>query len=189
MITNNIEKTKQALTNIYTLEKAEFYLLRKEGEDKKYPDMFWRVRYFQDKRQVDKRPVQKNWKLIDEYDVERLEDAVAYPVVKVSSNQKFEEVEIPDKLKKHWKPYCIIVEDGASIRKDRVRTASHIRFYIQLTTGEWKLDYEERRNNFAMALNFVPHQFYWMQEGAVPWELSYLNNENPEENDIIGFMY
>ena len=189
MITNEVEKAKQALTSIYTLEKAEFELMWRWDNDPEYPTSFWRMTYYQDKRCAYERPAQKNWNLLMACDLDKLEEAVAYPIVKTIKNNHYQSTEVPDKLKKHWKPYKIVVEDDVYIRKDRIRTSTHIQFWIQLTTGEWKLDYEEGRNNFASALTYVPGQYYWMHEGGVPFQLSYTSNEDPQDNDIVGFMY
>lgn len=188
MIKNEIEKAKQALISIYTLEKAEFELMWRESDDPEHPLSFWRMSYYQDKRIVGESN-KVNWNLLMACDLDTIEEAVAYPIVKTIKNNHYDTVEVPDKLKKYWKPHKIIVEDRAGLRKGDVRTSTNIEFWIKLTNGEWVLDFEERRNNFAAGLTYVPGQYYWMHEGAVPWELSYMNNENPKDNDIVGFMY
>lgn len=187
MITNEVEKAKQALTNVYTLEKAEFELMWRWDDDPKYPYSFWRVSYYQDKRNAEKK--EENWNCLTTCDLDKLEEAIAYPIVKTSSNIHYQQTEVPERLQKYWKSYKIIVEDRIRFKKGDVRVGTLIHFWVQLTTGEWKLDYEDRRNGFASALTFVPGHYYWMHEGGVPWELSYINNEEPKNNDIVGFIY
>jgi hypothetical protein len=186
MTSNTLNQAKALLLDTFFLRKIYLNLnFRYNEKEPEYPERFWRVMYYHGFEKRD-------WDLVHSFDVDTLEEAIAHGILGTKSEIHYETCDLPNNLKKHWKHYSIIVEEHVNRKTKWGELREDVRAGTQYkikTDDGWKDDFSEGAWKLETALAFIPHRYYKMIEGGIPFHWDYHNVDKLDVSAYPMFRY